>query len=342
MPVNVLICDDSKFARTAMARALPDAWDVTIHYAEHGQQALELIEQGKGEILFLDVNMPVLDGYQTMAIIRERDLPCMVIVVSGDVQDEARKRMLALGALEFIRKPLDNDELHNILDKYGIYDGGGDVSEREQEISIDTSDLDQQLDAVRELANIAMGKAGKNLAYRLGVFIDLPIPSVSILHANELQMALTDLNQNDKISAVSKGFVSQDIRGEALIIFSDTNAVAMAGLLGEMSLAEDSRQDKSIEVLMDVSNIIAGTCIQALAEQLSLTFSYSTPIILGLHCDLSEIIRSSAGRNKRVLAIEIAYQIKTKNVSFELLLLIPEPHIDAVFNRFIHMEKSNG
>jgi len=115
MPLPVLICDDSSFARKAMARSLPDAWDVEISFAVNGKEAIEQIEAGKGDVMFLDLNMPVMDGYQTMEVIRARDLPTLVIVVAGDVQEEARKKMLAMGAVDFIRKPIDNEKLSNIL-----------------------------------------------------------------------------------------------------------------------------------------------------------------------------------------------------------------------------------
>ena len=94
MSTPILICDDSGFARRQMARSLPDGWDVDISFAENGEQALELIRQGKGDVVFLDLNMPVMDGYQTMEAIRQQDLPCLVVVVSGDVQAQAREKML--------------------------------------------------------------------------------------------------------------------------------------------------------------------------------------------------------------------------------------------------------
>ena len=128
MSTPILICDDSGFARRQMARSLPDNWDVDISFAENGEQALTLIREGKGDVVFLDLNMPVMDGYQTMAAIRRYDLPCLVIVVSGDVQAQAREKMLALGALDFIRKPIDNEKLSHILSSYGIYSGEGHSS----------------------------------------------------------------------------------------------------------------------------------------------------------------------------------------------------------------------
>ena len=109
------------FARRQMARSLPDGWDVDISFAENGEQALALVREGKGDVVFLDLNMPVMDGYQTMEAIRQQDLPCLVVVVSGDVQAQAREKMLALGALDFIRKPIDNEKLSHILASYGIY-----------------------------------------------------------------------------------------------------------------------------------------------------------------------------------------------------------------------------
>lgn len=124
MATKVLIVDDSSFARKQMARALPDGWEVEISFAENGQQAVESIRQGLGEIVFLDLTMPVMDGYGALEIIKKEDLPAMVIVVSGDIQPEARDRVRKLGALDFIKKPIDKAKATEILTQYGILSGG--------------------------------------------------------------------------------------------------------------------------------------------------------------------------------------------------------------------------
>jgi chemotaxis protein CheY-P-specific phosphatase CheC len=334
MTVPVLICDDSGFARKAMARSLPDGWDIDISFAEDGQKAIDMINQGKGDILFLDLNMPVLDGYQTMDIIRKHDLPTLVIVVSGDVQEEARNRMLAMGAVDFIRKPIDNEKLSKILAKYGIYNGNTSATNREQTNQLsESADEAEKLDAFRELANVAMGQAGENLAKVLNEFIELPIPNVSLLHANELHMALSDVNQNSQMSAVSKGFISTGIRGEAIILFNDSNVENMANLLGVNK--SDEHKEAEVEALMDVSNILIGACLNALSAQLNVKFTHNSPIILGLHCGLQELMSSQVSRADKVLAIEIAYAISKHNLNFELLLLIPDKYVDLVFNRLV-------
>lgn len=339
MTVSVLICDDSGFAQKAMARSLPDGWNIDISFAEHGQQAIDMIKQGKGDILFLDLNMPVLDGFQTMEIIRNEDLPTLVIVVSGDVQEEARKRLLALGAIDFIRKPIDNQKLTIILEKYGIYTGETTTEKREQTNLLSENATEaEKLDAFRELANVAVGQAGENLAKILNEFIVLPIPNVSLLHMNELHMALDEVNRNKQMSAVSKGFISNGISGEAIILFNDSNVQNMALLLGDdISSKEGSGE---IEVLMDVSNILIGACLNAFSAQLNVKFTHNSPIILGMHCDLYDLMNNPVDRWNRVLAIEIAYAISKHDINFELLILIPDQDVDKVFNRLVFQQPS--
>jgi chemotaxis protein CheY-P-specific phosphatase CheC len=339
MSLPVLICDDSAFARKAMARSLPDGWDVDISYAVNGEEALALIQAGKGDILFLDLNMPVMDGYQTMQIIRKRDLPSMVIVVSGDVQEEARKRMMDLGALDFIRKPIDNAKLFSILSKYGIYNGETSAVKRAEDSRVNTGNsIEEKLDAFREMANVAMGRAGENLAKLLNKFVDLPIPNIGIVHTNELSMMLTNIDSEQRVSAVSKGFVSSTIKGESLIIFNDANVTAIQQLLGTDNQQTDGAE---IEALMDVSNIIIGACLNALSEQLQINFTHNTPILLGIHCGLDDIVDHNITRWEKVLVIEIAYAVSSENINFELLLVIPDRDIDAAFSRLLVAQKNS-
>ncbi len=120
MATPILICDDSNFARKQMARALPKNWEVEITFAENGELGLEAIRAGKGEVVFLDLTMPVLDGYGVLEAIKANDLPAMVIVVSGDIQPEAQERVKKLGAMDFIKKPTDNEKITQVLTQFGI------------------------------------------------------------------------------------------------------------------------------------------------------------------------------------------------------------------------------
>lgn len=332
---NVLICDDSAFARKQMARAIPDGWDVLLHFAKDGQEALEMIRAGKGDVMFLDLNMPVMDGYATMEVIRREDLPCLVITVSGDVQPEARTRMLAMGALDFIRKPIDNQKLITLLKQYGIYTGDARSEQRKKQTALAGSSDSEKLDAYRELVNVAMGRAGENLARQLGEFIDLPIPNVNIIENNELHMAFAEVNRNDSVSAVSKGFVSAGINGEALVIFNDTDFENIITLLNYDQLSAAPAQ---LEALMDISNILIGACLNALSDQLNVSFSHSSPIILGRNRELESLLANTKQRWNRIMAVEIGYGIKQRGIHFELLLLFPDTSMERIYSRLVDIE----
>lgn len=120
MSLSILICDDSSFARKQMARSLPADLDAEISFASNGEEALQAINDGKGELLFLDLTMPVLDGFETLKEIRKNDLNSMVVVVSGDVQPEAYEEVIANGALDFIKKPASKEKIREVLTRFGI------------------------------------------------------------------------------------------------------------------------------------------------------------------------------------------------------------------------------
>ncbi|AXR05326.1 response regulator [Salinimonas sediminis] len=333
MTTPVLICDDSGFARKQMARAIPEGWDVALSFASNGEEAITAIRQGKADVVFLDLNMPIMDGYQTMQVIREEDLPCLVIVVSGDVQEQARKRMISMGALDFIRKPIDNPRLCELLSQYGIYNGQAAPEPASKRLCASDSTAEDKLDAYRELVNVAMGRAGENLAKLLGEFIDLPIPNVNLIESNELHMAIAEIQHNESVSAVSKGFVSAGIKGEALVIFNDTNTHNIIELLQYRGKADDIQLQ--LEALMDVSNILTGACLNALSDQLNVNFSHSQPELLGRHRGLDVLLSDNISRWSKVMAVEIAYAIKSRDISFDLLLLFPDDAMEKIYTRLM-------
>lgn len=120
MSTPLLICDDSKMARKQVARSLPDSLDADISFASNGIEALQAIRNGLGDIVFLDLTMPEMDGYQVLEAIAEEQLKSVVIVISGDIQPTARERVTSLGALDFIKKPVNADALQDTLRKFGL------------------------------------------------------------------------------------------------------------------------------------------------------------------------------------------------------------------------------
>ena len=322
MSVSLLICDDSSFARKQMAQCLPDNWDVDISFASNGVEGLEAIKAGKGELVFLDLNMPELDGYSVLKEIRKQDLNSMVIVVSGDVQPEARNKVRDLGALDFIKKPVDNEKLITILKQYGI-ETENKKSTQPVNVKVDF------FDCCQELVNVAIGQAANLLARLLNVFVILPVPKVNLLAATEMHMALELTDKEDNVSAVCQGFMASGIAGEALLFFNDSSFTDIARLMNYKGDIDDKIE---IELLMDIASILIGACLKGMAEQLNINFSQGHPIVLGQHRKIKDIINTSP-RWKNTLAIEVNYKIDNHNINCDLLLLFTEDSIKELNNK---------
>ena len=121
MPLPIVIADDSLLARKVLTRALPADWDIEIAYASNGIEALALYRAGKASVMFLDLTMPDMTGFQVLEALQHEDLNTFVIVVSADVQPMAQARVRNLGAIAFVAKPVTPEVLLPILKEYGLY-----------------------------------------------------------------------------------------------------------------------------------------------------------------------------------------------------------------------------
>lgn len=323
--IPLLVCDDSNMARKQLIRCLPAHWPFQISQADNGLAGLEAIRAGRGQIVLLDLTMPELDGFGLLARLREEGLQADVIVVSGDVQEEAIRRAKALGAHSFIKKPVDPQKLEAAL---------LDLNRMRPPASTGALSPPHKLppvnfrDAFREVANIAMGRAAELLGRVLDVFIRLPIPNVNILEVGELQMALADAQGNQRVSAICQGYIGSGIAGEALLIFHDSEISDVASLL-------NNRLDSSsrLELQLDLATIIIGACLNGLSEQLDMQLSQGHPLVLGQHCTIDELIRLNRPRWKRTLAVEISYALENHDIQFDLMLLFTEDSVPKLQQR---------
>lgn len=121
MSFPVLICDDSPIARKLVKRNLPEELTQDLHMVENGAEAMQHLLEKPTALLFLDLTMPVMDGVEVLEQIKQHCIEVFVIVISGDIQPEMRRRVAQLGALDFIEKPVDRPRLENVLQRFGLY-----------------------------------------------------------------------------------------------------------------------------------------------------------------------------------------------------------------------------
>ncbi|MGF2736333.1 EAL domain-containing response regulator [Marinobacter sp. DUT-1] len=110
LPARLLVVDDEPRLLSSLASLLSSqGYEVT--EAEGGERACELIDQHSFDLALLDLRMPGVDGFDVMAELTDKQPDCGTIVVSGESSFAAVSRALRRGALDYIRKPFDPEEL---------------------------------------------------------------------------------------------------------------------------------------------------------------------------------------------------------------------------------------
>ena len=106
-PVRIVIADDDPlFGRMVQAQLSLRAEFEVVGLAADGLEAVMLAEQLEPDLVLLDVSMPVLDGIEAARIIRQRDRPPSVVLVTGE-DDASDARAYKAGATAYVRKTGD-------------------------------------------------------------------------------------------------------------------------------------------------------------------------------------------------------------------------------------------
>ncbi|UCF62331.1 MAG: response regulator [Anaerolineaceae bacterium] len=117
---KILIVDDEKRTLMLMERTLRDLEDeheeVEILTASNGEEALETIKADKPAIVFLDIMMPIIDGFDVCNIVKNElgmdDVYIVMLTAKG--QEVDRQRSVEVGADLYLTKPFDPDKVFSI------------------------------------------------------------------------------------------------------------------------------------------------------------------------------------------------------------------------------------
>lgn len=119
-PLKVLVIDDSNTIRRSAEIFLKQG-GCEVFLAEDGFDALSKINDYKPNLIFCDILMPKLDGYQTCTIIKRNpkftDTPVIMLSSKDGFFDRARGRMV--GSEEYLTKPFTKDQLLKAVQEFG-------------------------------------------------------------------------------------------------------------------------------------------------------------------------------------------------------------------------------
>lgn len=112
-----MIVDDSKVGRIGVKKSLPENMiEINeIEFASNGQEAVEKYKENKFDLVFMDLTMPIKNGYEATKEIYSFDKESYIIVVTADVQDKGLLLAKQNGARDIIKKPIDNKKINHVL-----------------------------------------------------------------------------------------------------------------------------------------------------------------------------------------------------------------------------------
>ena len=115
--ITVLVVDDNRFARTMVSSIIQSAhpdWNIII--AEHGDDALEKAKDLSFNWMFLDYNMPGMNGLDLAEKLRDNHKGARICLLTANIQSTIQERADSLG-VQFLSKPIQEKNILSVIDK---------------------------------------------------------------------------------------------------------------------------------------------------------------------------------------------------------------------------------
>lgn len=189
---------------------------------------------------------------------------------------------------------------------------------------------DGQIDALKEICNVGMSKAAKQLSILLDSHIDISIPNLQLLNSNKV-LTGSIFDQHVDLSYVSQG-LSQNIDGQVILVFNREHATflteSVIGKAPKMTQTEIRACER--EAMLEIGNIIISSCMSAVVNMLNMTVKLTVPKygeddIVTLFNEQLAALNSTADE---ALLITTKLETKERNISGHLILLLTTESVD--------------
>ncbi|GBC64015.1 response regulator [Desulfonema ishimotonii] len=319
---TILIVDDSPVARKMLKSCLLKNGNYEIHEAVNGEDGVQKFQALSPDVIFMDLTMPVLDGYQAIEQIRALDGDAIIIVTSADVQKKARERVEASGVSHIVQKPARPDPIREALAKV----------EAIRQTPSEGMFSEEERDILQEVMNIAFGNAAADLGEVINMYLDLSTPSVHIASIGEMGDWLTDEMALDflKTSMIIQNFWG-DFSGFGLLFLPDNAGRELILMLQEC--VSDEPEEKPMaaqekEVLLEVGNILIGACVGKICELLKTFVTYNPPRVLGEGNEGYRSFISSFDASQTAIVMETLFRFNTVDIRGQLLVITNQDAIE--------------
>jgi two-component system chemotaxis response regulator CheY len=117
----VLIVDDDPFIRSLIATTLEGVSEFDLHQASDGEEAVQIARRAGPRLVFLDIDMPRMDGIEACRMMRAEPIMvgAKIVMLTASVEDSSRTRAADAGADRFLTKPFSPLDLLRLVDELG-------------------------------------------------------------------------------------------------------------------------------------------------------------------------------------------------------------------------------
>jgi CheY-like chemotaxis protein len=115
--ISILVVEDNSF-NIMVAQSLLERGGATVDVATNGEEALNKLQPGKYHLVLMDLNMPVMDGFEATRRLRARGITLPVIALTASLPAEVEKDVQSAGLTDIVVKPFNPDELFRVILKY--------------------------------------------------------------------------------------------------------------------------------------------------------------------------------------------------------------------------------
>lgn len=147
---RILIVDDKWPSRQLLIKLL-NPLGFELREAENGQEAVEIWEEWQPHLIWMDMRMPVMDGYEATQKIREhtKGQATAIVALTASVLEEERAVILDVGCDDFLRKPFKENDIFDLMHKHigvnYVYDDSDEATESEGEAETQPENLKSEI-----------------------------------------------------------------------------------------------------------------------------------------------------------------------------------------------------
>jgi CheY-like chemotaxis protein/anti-sigma regulatory factor (Ser/Thr protein kinase) len=115
--VKILLVEDVEF-NVLVAEKMLKIWNAVVEISNNGEEAVKKVKTGSYDIILMDLQMPVMDGYTASRCIREFDLTTPIIALTASASPDMQQKTLDYGMNDSISKPFNPNDLFETITKY--------------------------------------------------------------------------------------------------------------------------------------------------------------------------------------------------------------------------------